>query len=316
MMEPGHTKDKRVAPVLLIHGGAGVIPRDTPQQKVEEYKQGLKIALENGFKILNEGGTAIDAVMESVVEFENNPLFNAGRGAVYTARETHEMDAAIMDGRDLNSGAACTIQHVRHPVKLARKIMENSPHLLLSGEGAEAFARQHHMEFVKNSFFDDEIRFQQLVKARQMNAIVRDHDMDMVKPMGTVGAVALDVHGDLAAATSTGGTTNKFCGRVGDTPILGAGNYADNRTCAVSCTGFGEEFMTKLAAYDLHSRMIYKGLSLEEAAQEVVFGNLDPDSGGLIAVDTHGNFTLPFNTPGMFRGGRTASSDAMVKIWE
>ncbi len=314
-----HKQTKKVAskPVLVIHGGAGVIPRDTPGDMVEKYEQGMKIALKKGYALLKKGGTALDATMASVIEFEKNPLFNAGRGAVYTADETHEMDAAIMDGKNLNSGAACTVRHIRHPIKLARKIMEQSPHRLLSGDGAEAFARQHDMDFVENSFFDDEIRFQQLLKARQMGSIVRDHDLDMAaKPMGTFGAVALDVHGNLAAATSTGGTTNKFCGRVGDTPVPGAGNYADNRTCAVSCTGFGEEFMKKLAAYDLHSRMIYSGLSLDAAAQKVVFEHLDPGTGGLIAVDARGNFSLLYNTPGMFRGYQTAPGDAIVKIWE
>ena len=305
-------------PVIVIHGGAGVIPKTTAPDKIEQYRLGMKTVLERGFTILKNGGSALDAATESVVEFEKNPLFNAGRGAVYTSHATHEMDAAIMDGKDRNFGAVCTVQHVKYPIRLARTIMEKSPHVFFSGEGAEAFGKEHNLEFVENSFFDDESRYQQLLKARQEGVIVRDHDLelDVPKPKGTVGAVALDMHGNLSAATSTGGTTNKSCGRVGDTPIPGAGTFADNQTCAVSCTGFGEEFMKKVVAYDLHARMEYSSLSLEEAAKKVVFELLDPDSGGLIALDRNGNFSMPFNTPGMFRGYKTADGDSFVKIWE
>jgi beta-aspartyl-peptidase (threonine type) len=305
-------------PVIVIHGGAGVISRNTAPEKIEQYLLGLKAALKNGFDILENGGSALDATTASVVEFENNPLYNAGRGAVYTSRGTHELDAAIMDGRDRNFGAACTVQHIKHPIKLARKIMEQSPHIFFSGEGAETFGKKHKLEFVENSFFDDKYRYQQFLKARQEGVIVRDHDLDIdtPKPKGTVGAVAVDIYGNLAAATSTGGTTNKSCGRVGDTPIPGAGTFADNQTCAVSCTGFGEEFMKKAAAYDIHARMLYNSLSLEEATRKVVFEYLEPDSGGLIAVDRNGNFAMPFNTPGMFRGYKNSAEDSFVKIWE
>lgn len=304
--------------VLVVHGGAGVISKNTPSDKVDQYLLGLKIALENGFNILRKGGNAIDAVMESVVEFEKNPLFNAGKGAVYTSHATHEMDAAIMDGTNRNFGAVCTVQHVKYPIKLARTIMEKSSHIFFSGEGAEAFGRKHKLEFVENSFFDDEYRYQQLLKARQEGVVARDHDIDLdtPKPMGTVGAVALDIHGNLAAATSTGGTTNKSCGRIGDTPILGTGTFADNQTCAVSCTGFGEECMKKVVAYDLHARMSYSSLSLSEAARQVIHEQLEPDSGGLIAVDRNGNFVMDFNTPGMFRGYKSADSGSFLKIWE
>ncbi len=305
-------------PVIVIHGGARVIPGNTAPEKVEQYMLGLKVALESGFNILNDGGSALDAVMESVIFLEDNPLFNAGRGAVYTSCGTHELDAAIMDGRNRNFGATCTVKHIKHPVKLARTIMENSYHHIFSGEGAEDFARKHNLEFVKNSFFDDEDRYKELLKARPDGVIVRDHDLDPGAPkgMGTVGAVALDSFGNLAAATSTGGLTNKSCGRVGDTPLLGAGTFADNQTCAVSCTGFGEEFIKKLAASDIHAKMLYGHMPLDEAAEEVVFKHLEPDSGGLIAVDRKGNFTMPFNTPGMFRAYRTAAGDSSIKIWE
>ena len=305
-------------PVIVIHGGAEVIPKNTTPEKVAQYMLAMKITLENGFNILNNGGSALDAVMESVIDFEDNPLFNAGRGAVYTSCGTHELDAAIMDGRNRNFGAVCTVKHIKHPIRLARTIMGNSSHHLFSGEGAEDFARKHNLEFVKNSFFDDEYRYQQLLKAQQDGVIVRDHDFNIGVPkgMGTVGAVALDSLGNLAAATSTGGTTNKSCGRVGDTPLLGAGTFADNQTCAVSCTGFGEEFIRKLAAYDIHAKMLYRSLPLGEAAEEVVFKHLEPDSGGIIAVDRKGNFTMPFNTPGMFRAYKTATGDSAIRIWE
>lgn len=306
-------------PVIVIHGGAGVISKDTAPEKVENYIRGMQNALKNGFNVLDKGGSALDAAMESVIEFEKNPLFNAGKGSVYTCNATHEMDAAIMDGRDLDYGAVCTVQHVRYPIKLARMVMEKSPHIFLSGEGAENFGKEQNLEFVENGFFDDEFRYQQLIQAREKGIIVRDHDLiveKVAKPMGTVGAVALDIHGNLAAATSTGGTTNKSCGRVGDTPIPGAGTFANNDSCAVSCTGFGEEFMKKVAAYDLHTRIAYKGLSLEEAANQVVSEHLEPDSGGLIAVDRNGKFAMVFNTPGMFRGYKTGGGDSLVKIWD
>ncbi|MCD4676589.1 MAG: isoaspartyl peptidase/L-asparaginase [Desulfobacula sp.] len=303
-------------PILVVHGGAGVISKNTTKKKIEEYLEGIKLALKSGYRVLKDGGSALDATMASVIEFENNSLYNAGMGAVYTRETTHEMDACIMDGKNLDFGASCTLKHIKNPIKLARAIMDKSPHAFLSGRGAEAFGHEHNLEQVENSFFDDAFRLAQLEKAKKDNTIVRDHDIEVTRPMGTVGAVAVNIHGSLAAATSTGGTTNKVCGRVGDTPIPGAGTYANNRTCAVSCTGFGEEFMKKVTAHDLHSRMIYGGLSLEAAAQEVVFEHLEPGSGGLIAVDSKGCFTMPYNTPGMFRGYQVSDGEVVVKIWE
>lgn len=303
--------------ILIVHGGAGVIPKTFPPEKIKEYEAGLSRALNQGFSALKDGGSALDAVMEAVLEFERDPLFNAGKGAVYTAEETHEMDAAVMDGISRRFGSACTVCGVRHPVRLARAIMEKSPHIMLSGQGAEAFAREQKLEFVDNRFFDDDYRYKQLLEAKSTGVIALDHDIELEqRPMGTVGAVALDATGNLAAATSTGGTTNKTCGRVGDTPIPGAGTWADNRTCAVSCTGFGEEFMIKAAAYDLHARMIYQGLSLEEAARKVVFEHLDPGTGGLIALDCLGNYALLFNSPGMFRGIQINDSGPCIRIWD
>lgn len=307
-------------PIIVVHGGAGVISKDTPPAKTELYIAGVKEALDTGFQILEKGGTALDATMRAVIDFENNSLFNAGKGAVYTSAATHEMDAAIMDGKNLNFGAVSNVCQVKNPVLLARKVMDASSHNFLAGRGAELFALQHGFQLVEKSYFDDEYRFEQLLKARREGIVARDHDVHVqapgAKPKGTVGAVALDSSGNLAAATSTGGTTNKIPGRVGDTPVPGAGTFADNRTCAVSCTGYGEELMKKVAAYDLHSRMIYKGLALEEAAMEVVNEHLEHDSGGLIAVDKEGRFALCFNTVGMFRGYKTAKGYGEVKIWE
>lgn len=302
--------------VLVIHGGAGVIPKSFPPEKVNAYLQSLAQVLEHGFSVLNQGGSALDAVTSAVLQFECDPLFNAGKGAVYTTEATHELDASIMDGRTREFGAVCTVRHVKHPVTLARIVMEQSDHFMLSGSGAESFAKRHGVEMVDNSYFDNEYRFRQLEKAREQNIVARDHDIDSVKPMGTVGAVALDGNGNLAAATSTGGTTNKVCGRVGDTPILGAGTYANNDSCAVSCTGFGEEFIKNMVAYDIHARMAYQGLSLKEATEKVVFEQLDKGMGGLIAVDRYGNFAQPFNTPGMFRGVQTDTTPPRTAIWE
>lgn len=304
-------------PIIVVHGGAGVIAKDIPPEKADRYKSGLQASLDKGFTILQNRGTALDAVAEAVVELESNSIFNAGRGAVYTEKETHEMDASIMDGRDLNFGGVCTVKMVKHPINLAKEILTHSPHLIFSGSGAEEFAKQHNIDLVANYYFDDEFRYNQLIKAKSKGIIARDHDIEVPedsKPMGTVGAVAVDKYGNLAAATSTGGTTNKQCGRVGDSSVPGAGTYADNQTCAVSCTGYGEEFLKKCIAYDLHARILYKGISLEKAAEEVVWQYMERGTGGLIAVDNSGNFTMPFNTLGMLRGYKKSAVDWAVKI--
>ncbi|HYS65225.1 MAG TPA: isoaspartyl peptidase/L-asparaginase, partial [Paraburkholderia sp.] len=269
------------------------------------------------------GGSALDAVSEAVRLLEDCPLFNAGRGAVYTAAGTHELDAAIMDGSTLEAGAICCVKRVRNPILAARCVLERSEHVLFTGEGAEAFAAAQGLEFVEPGYFHTEARHRQWLLARDQQRAMLDHDgatlagapssdddpaphepIDPNRKFGTVGAVALDRHGHVAAATSTGGVTNKQVGRVGDTPLIGAGCYADDATCAVSTTGSGEMFMRMVAAYDVAAQMAYRNVTLQEAAHDVVMNRLPKINGrgGLIAVDAHGNVTLPFNTEGMYRG--------------
>lgn len=270
-------------------------------------------------QLLADGGSALDAVSLAVDLLEDCPLFNAGHGSVFTHDETHELDAAVMDGATLRAGAVACVSRVRRPLRAARAVMEHSEHVLLVGAGAEAFAEGLGLEMVSPDYFSTEARREQLRRALSTDKAVLDHDgaalvfrpsaagaapLDDDRKFGTVGAVALDAHGNLAAATSTGGMTNKRPGRVGDTPLIGAGTYADNRTAAVSCTGTGEMFIRTAAAYDICARMAYGGLSLDAAAQRVVMDVLPAmgGRGGLIAVDAQGNLSLPFNTEGMYRG--------------
>jgi len=311
--------------VIAIHGGAGTILRASMSSGAEaEYHAALHAVLSAGQRILADGGSALDAVSEAVRLLEDCPLFNAGRGAVYTAAGTHELDAAIMDGGTLEAGAICCVKRVRNPILAARRVLESSEHVLFTGEGAEAFAAAHGLEFVEPGYFHTEARHRQWLLARDRQRAMLDHDgatlagasstndddpaphepIDPNRKFGTVGAVALDRHGHVAAATSTGGVTNKQVGRVGDTPLIGAGCYADDATCAVSTTGSGEMFMRMVAAYDVAAQMAYRQVSLEEAAHDVVMNRLPriDGRGGLIAVDARGNVTLPFNTEGMYRG--------------
>ncbi|AJQ92076.1 isoaspartyl peptidase/L-asparaginase family protein [Gynuella sunshinyii] len=300
-------------PVIVIHGGAGAIARSamTPS-KEQSFRQALTEIVATGQQILAAGGSAMDAVTEAVRLLEECPLFNAGHGAVFTHEQTHELDASVMDGQTLQAGAISCVSRVRNPVLLARAVMEHSEHVLFTGDGAEAFARAHGFEMVAADFFSTEDRLQQLHRARQRGGMMLDHDgaaeasgdpIDPDNKYGTVGAVALDAQGNLAAATSTGGLTNKQVGRVGDTPLIGAGCYANNRTVAVSCTGTGEMFMRAVTAYDISARMEYAGMTLVEACDAAVarLAELGGD-GGLIAVDHLGNIALPFNTGGMYRG--------------
>ncbi len=283
------------------------------------YHTALQNILLAGQKVLAEGGSALDAVSMAVDLLEDCPLFNAGHGAVFTHDETHELDAAVMDGATLRAGAVACVSRIRRPVRAARAVMEHSEHVLLVGAGAEAFAQEHGLEMVSPDYFSTEARRRQLQRALSSYKTVLDHDsaaltfrspaaggapLDEDRKMGTVGAVALDAQGNLAAATSTGGMTNKRPGRVGDTPVIGAGTYADNRTAAISCTGTGEMFMRTVAAYDVCARMAYAGQPLAAAAQAVVMEVLPAigGRGGLIAVDAQGNISLPFNTEGMYRG--------------
>ncbi|HEX2011832.1 MAG TPA: isoaspartyl peptidase/L-asparaginase, partial [Roseateles sp.] len=303
-------------PVIAIHGGAGTLSRSniSPEQEAA-YHAALAGILRAGQQVLAEGGTALDAVSLAVDLLEDCPLFNAGHGAVFTSAETHELDAAVMDGASLAAGAVACVSRIKRPLRAARAVMEASEHVLLVAEGAEAFAEAQGLELVDPAYFSTEFRRAQLKRAQAAAVTVLDHDggndpdsngrpLDEGRKFGTVGAVALDAQGNLAAATSTGGMTNKRPGRVGDSPLIGAGTYADNRTAAVSCTGSGEMFIRASAAFDVCARMAYGSQSLAQAAEAVVMQALPAidGRGGLIAVDARGHVSLPFNTEGMYRG--------------
>lgn len=297
---------------LAIHGGAGVISKNSLSDLQEkEYKNGLKTALQEGFTVLENKGTALDAVQKAVTVLEDFPLFNAGKGSVFTHEETNEMDASIMCGKTKQSGAVAAVKNIKNPIKLARFVMEKSPHILLIADGALQFAKEMDIEIMPDEYFFTEYRYQALQKAKQINIIARDHDIN-IKTRGTVGAVALDSFGNLAAATSTGGLTNKRFGRVGDSPIIGAGTYADNFYAAVSCTGHGEDFIQNVVAFDLIARMKYLKNDLKLAAESVL-QNLPDDCGGFIAIDKHGNIIMPFNTEGMYRG--CIANDLELQTW-
>ncbi len=292
-----------VIPVLALHGGAGTMRRDriTPERE-SAYHAGLRAALEAGRVVLADGGSALDAVTASVMALEDDSLFNAGRGAVYTTDRSHEMDAAIMSGIDRACGAVAGICGPRHPILAARAVMETTDHVLLIGEGALRFCREAGLEHVDPAWFATPARLAALEAEMARRAAGADDDGDPARKHGTVGAVALDVHGHLAAATSTGGMTAKRPGRVGDSPLFGAGTWADDRTCAVSATGHGEIFIRHAVAHEIDARMRLAGQSLETAASGIVaeiapFGG----SGGLVAVDGEGNIALPFNCDGMYR---------------
>jgi beta-aspartyl-peptidase (threonine type) len=289
---------------IVIHGGAGTIAKDMDPRLVESYRASLRQGLGMGKDILAKGGTSLDAVEAVVRFFEDDSLFNAGRGAVYTHDGKHEMDAAIMDGRTLNCGAVASVTVIRNPISLARLVMEKSKHVFLAGEGAEAFAREQHVPAVDPHSFDTRRRWEQLQQALQDDKL------------GTVGCVALDQDGNLAAATSTGGLTNKRWGRVGDTPIVGAGTYANNRNCAISCTGQGEQFIRNVVAHDVAALVEYKNLSVREAATIVVFSKLKPGDGGLIALSATGEIAMIFNSTGMYRGAADAGGRFEIAIWD
>jgi len=304
---------------LAVHGGAGTIDpsRMTPARKAAT-RAGLARALAAGGAILADGGAAVDAVAAAVCALEDEPLFNAGRGAVFTSDGVHEMDAAIMDGRDRACGAVTGICGPRNPILAAKAVMARSPHVLLAGEGALAFCRAHGIAFEEAAYFHTESRWQALqdTLARRRKGL-SENDADEARRHGTVGAVARDRHGHVAAATSTGGMTAKAPGRIGDTPVFGAGTFADDATCAMSGTGRGEIFVRWCAGHDLHARMLYAGQSLAQAAEGVVMEALAPNdgSGGLIAVDAAGNVALPFNCSGMYRGVLRADGVVRVAIW-
>ena len=307
---------------LVIHGGAGTIERSkmTPE-KEREYRTGLERALTVGYEILKRGGPSLDATEASVHALEDDPHFNAGRGSVFTSAGTNEMDASIMDGKTLKAGAVASVKHIKNPIGLARLVMENSPHVILDCAGAEAFAKANGIELVDQKYFFTQERWDALQKMKDAEKnrasgngksfIITDQDRH-----GTVGAVAMDKDGNLAAATSTGGTTNKLPGRIGDTPVIGAGTYANNQTCAVSCTGDGEYFIRVAAAHEVSALMEYRGITLQEAAQAALDAVRElGGTGGLIAIDRNGDVALPFNTNGMYRGYVDRNGKFVVEIY-
>lgn len=305
-----HAQDKTKGFVLAIHGGAGTILKGSITAEEEKaYRDKMEEALKAGYNVLKSNGSSLDAVEKAVNILEDSPLFNAGKGAVFNSRGKNELDASIMDGRTLMAGAVAGVMHVKNPVSLARLVMERSPHVMLTGKGAEEFAESQGVELVEENYFFYEKRWQQYLKEkeREEKRGKDENKSGIIQPeekYGTVGAAALDKKGNLAAATSTGGMTYKRFGRVGDSPIIGAGTYAKNSTCAVSATGHGEFFIRNVVAYDISALMEYKGLSLQQAADEVINKKLLPQggTGGVIAVDSKGNVAMPFNTEGMYRG--------------
>jgi beta-aspartyl-peptidase (threonine type) len=308
---------------LAIHGGAGTIERSKMTPKNEgEYRAGLERALTAGYQILKRGGSSLDATEAAVRVLEDDPHFNAGKGSVFTSAGTNEMDAAIMDGKTLAAGAVASLKHIKNPISLARLVMEKSGHVMMDSEGAELFAKENGIELVDQKYFFTQERWDALqkIKAAEKSRtsgagkkfLITDQDRH-----GTVGAAALDQNGNLAAATSTGGTTNKRPGRVGDTPVIGAGTYANNATCAVSATGDGEYFIRATVGRDVSALMEYRGMSLEDAAQAALdkVAKLG-GTGGLIAIDRQGNTTLPFNTAGMYRGYVDPNGKLVVEIYQ
>ncbi len=313
---------------FVIHGGAGTIERSkmTPEREAA-YRSKLAEALSAGFEVLNKGGAGLDAVVAAIVLLEDSPLFNAGKGAVFTAEGTNELDSSIMDGSTLKAGAVAGLRRVKNPIKLARLVMEQSPHVMMTGEGAEIFARQKNVELVDPKYFFTEERWQQLQRRkeeerqqetpRKSSGLKNTGGLPDEDKFGTVGAVCLDRSGNLSAGTSTGGMTYKRFGRVGDSPIIGAGTYASNETCAVSCTGDGEYFIRAAVAHDISAAMKYGGKSLSEAAELVLAGvGKLGGGGGLVAIDRRGNFATPFNTSGMYRGWVGPDGKPQVRIYK
>lgn len=313
---------------IAIHGGAGTITRESMSPEREaQFQAALEEALAAGYAVLETGGSSVDAVIAAIELMEENPLFNAGRGAVYTYDGTHELDASIMHGATREAGAIAGVTRIQNPIKAARAVMENSRHVLLSGQGAETFAREQDLAMVHNSYFNTEHRFEQLQRARdnmQTNATLPAHEAyasanwDPAFNMGTVGAVALDVEGNIVAGTSTGGMTAKQYGRIGDSPIIGAGTWADNESCAVSATGHGEYFIRYQVAADICSRVKYLGESIEQAGAYVIHEVLMPigGTGGVIILDAAGNVSMPFNTEGMYRGAKTSANGMEIGIYK
>lgn len=312
---------------IAIHGGAGTIEKfNFTPEKEAAYRAKLAEAVETGYNVLNNGGSSLDAVTASINVLENSPFFNAGKGAVYTFDETHEMDASIMFGKNRQAGAVAGVKRIENPIDLARLVMDESVHVMLSGNGAEQFAKSKGVELVDNNIFDTEHRYKSLLKskakmqkAKQENKNYRaaHNALDVNYKVGTVGAVALDLQGNIAAGTSTGGMTNKRFGRIGDAPVIGAGTFADNNSCAVSATGHGEYFIRYNVAADICARVQYQNKSIEQAGNEVIHEVLMPvgGTGGVIIIDTQGNISMPFNTKGMYRAKKSSNTPTYVGIF-
>jgi L-asparaginase / beta-aspartyl-peptidase len=315
---------------IVIHGGAGTILPSAMTPELElSYKTALQEAMDAGFRCLSGGGTSIEAVKAAVISLEDCILFNAGRGAVFAKDGSQEMDASIMDGSNRMAGAVSAVRNIRNPVELAYTVMTQSQHVLLNGKGAQEFALQHGLKTEPDEYFYSEFRHQQWKQMQDTDATALDHSVSVAdsspisgvtegKKFGTVGAVAVDQYGNIAAATSTGGMTNKQWGRVGDSPIIGAGTYANNKTCAISCTGHGEPFIRAVTAYDVSCLMEYKGLSLQEAMHIVVHDKLlkIDGEGGMIGVDAAGNTAMVFNSEGMYRGRRDSNGLTETLIYK
>lgn len=310
---------------IVIHGGAGTILKTDMTPALEQaYTDGLQQALDLGYEVLEQGGTAVNAVKAALVILEDNVLFNAGRGAVFTKKGVQEMDAAIMDGSDLSAGAVAGVRNVRNPIELATEVMRNSNHVFLSGKGANDFAIKQGVKLEPDEYFFSQFRYDQWKAIRDSDTYSLDHtnhhleELMRDKKFGTVGAVACDSKGNLAGATSTGGMTNKKYGRIGDSPMIGAGTYANNATCAISCTGHGEMFIRAVAAYDVSCLMEYKGMSLQEAMDTVVNTKLVAlqGEGGMIGVDAKGNAAMVLNSAGMYRGMKNSKGVQEVSIYK
>ena len=290
--------------VILLHGGAGALSQNISDSLKDVYYKSLSEALTIGKSILENDGTALDAVEKVINYLENNPDFNSGKGAVFTSEGTHELDASIMYGVDLSCGAVAGVKHIKNPISLARLVMEKSPHVLFAGDGAERFGKKMGVEFVENNYFHTPEQWKKWEERKK----------DNIK--GTVGCVALDRSGNLAAGTSTGGMSGKMPGRVGDSPLVNAGTYANNKTCAVSATGWGELFIRNTIAFNISALMEYKNMTLKDAAYAMIKERLPKDSGGIIAVDRDGNYTALYNTASMLRGAADSEGKFEVKIWE
>jgi len=309
---------------IAIHGGAGTILREDMSPEIEEaYREGLSEGLNAGYAVLKAGGTAVNAVKAAIMVLEDNSLFNAGKGAVFTKKGLNELDAAIMDGKTLEAGSIAGVRNVRNPIELAEKVMLYSGHVFLSGKGANDFAIKQGIKLEPDEYFFSQYRYDQWREIRDSDLYQLDHRSDALvglmkdKKFGTVGAVACDTEGNIAAATSTGGMTNKQFGRIGDSPMIGAGTYANNKTCAISCTGHGEIFIRAVAAYDVSCLMEYKNMSLAEACEFVVMKKLVAlkGEGGMIGMDAKGNAAFFFNSAGMYRGLKNSEGEKLVAIY-